>query len=189
MKCSKKAMVASFVLFATLTGAAAQASAPKQTSQAEESVSAKATNNRELRRLGAYVGILGDPHPTGIGLNIAYNVLKFMRASIGFGKVSTASVSLDGSGIAAVEESQTTIGFATKWMMPDWNLTPAVTLGYSHVSLSDGMVFADYKASNIYTGLGVDWQAESGFNLGAGLNLSLNGGAPTAPYINVGMFF
>lgn len=189
MKNMQKALVASFVLFTVLSTSAQAAEPSKNLSVSSASASAPA-NNREARRLGAYLGILGDPHPTGIGVNLAYNVLRFMRASVGFGKVSTgASISVDGSGASVSEESQTTIGFATKFMMPDWNLTPAVTLGYSHVSVSDGMlVVSDYKSNNIYTGIGADWQAESGFNLGAGLNISLNGGAPTAPYINVGYF-
>lgn len=189
MKNNMKAMVASFVLFSTFNLTVAQA-APTQSSTSEQSVSSK-TSNRDMKRFGAYLGILGDPHPTNVGINIAYNVLQFMRASVGFGKISTgASISMDESGnFAASEESQTTIGAAVKFLMPGWNLSPSVALGYSHISLSEGMINPDYKSSNLYAGLGADWQAASGFNLGAGLNLSLNGGAPTAPYVNVGVFF
>lgn len=192
MKNTKKAMVASLIVLSlTAASVASAANDPRKNTSTSEASASRAENNREMKRLGAYLGILGDPHPTGIGLNVAYNVASFMRASVGFGKVTTgAAISMDGNGnIAADESSTTTIGFATKFMIPSWNLTPSASLGYSHISISDNTIVADYKSSNIYLGLGGDWQAESGFNLGAGLNLSLNGGAPTAPYINVGVFF
>jgi hypothetical protein len=145
-------------------------------------------SNRSDRKLGAYVGILGDPHPTAFGINAAYNVTDYLRASIGYGSVSVSSISV-GSGISIDEQSISTFGLAAKFLMPGWNISPAATVGFSFLSLSDGFTSEDYKTSNLYLGLGADWQMQSGVNLGAGMNLSLNGGAPTAPYINVGMFF
>jgi hypothetical protein len=146
-------------------------------------------NHRGDRRLGAYLGILGDPHPTVVGFNVAYNVLDYLRASAGFGKVTVSTFDLNDSGIGVTESSLTTFGVAGKFLVPGWNLSPAATVGLSFVSIDEGITATDYKSTNLYLGLGGDWQAASGFNLGAGLNLSLNGGAPTAPYINVGMFF
>jgi len=145
------------------------------TGNQNQSTSTVTPDNRLTKRLGAYVGVLGDPHPTLFGFNVAYNVLDYLRASIGYGSVSVGDLSL------------TTIGAAAKFMVPGWNLSPTGTLGYSHVSMN-GFV-ADYGENNIYVGLGGDWQAGNGFNLGAGFNVSLNGAAPTAPYLNVGMFF
>jgi hypothetical protein len=190
MKNTVKVLVTSFVLFSALHAVAQAAEPSKNLSVSRASVSDQ-ESNRDVRRIGAYLGILGDPHPTGIGFNVAYNALSFLRASVGFGKISTgASISMDGAGtIATAEESQTTIGAAAKFMVPGWNLTPAVTVGYSHISVTEGMfTLSEYKSNNIYTGIGVDWQADFGLNLGAGMNLSLNSGAPSAPYINVGYF-
>jgi len=148
-------------------------------------------SNRLDHRLGAYLGILGDPHPTILGLNVAYNVTDFLRASAGAGQVSaTSSLSIanDGS-VSSQTQSMTTLGVAAKFLVPTWNLTPTASLGYSHISITDGSVFTDYKSNNLYVGIGGDWQAKSGFNLGAGMNISMNGAAPSAPYINVGYFF
>lgn len=148
----------------------------------------KLSENRLNKKLGAYLGILGDPHPTVIGVNVAYNVNEYLRASLGFGKISASTIDLnDPTGFT--DTSMTTIGAAAKFLMPGWNFSPSASLGYSHVFFDGMLADADYKSNNIYLGLGGDWQAESGFNLGAGLNVSINGGAPTAPYINVGMFF
>ena len=146
------------------------------------------TENRMLKRFGAYLGILGDPHPTLVGFNVAYNVNDYLRASVGFGKVTVSSIDLTGSS-GITDTSLTTIGAAAKFLMPGWNLSPSATLGYSHIAFDGVLADNDYKSSNLYFGVGGDWQAASGFNLGAGLNVSINGGAPTAPYMNVGMFF
>jgi hypothetical protein len=185
MKLKTQTLMTLSVLAALFTQTQSFAAPAQMTSTTDISA-----DNRISRRLGAYLGILGDPHPTVVGVNVAYNLTEYLRASVGFGKVST-STAVVGSGFSLTTEDQsmTTIGAAAKFLMPNWNLSPAVTVGYSHISLADGMVFSDYKSSNVYLGLGADWQAESGFNLGAGLNLSMNSGAPTAPYINVGMFF
>lgn len=172
--------------------ALSHSSAQAEPLHAGQSSSAFAGENRIAHRLGAYVGILGDPHPTVAGINFAYNVNEFMRASVGFGKVSVSSgVTVSGGGfsISTEDQSMTTLGAAVKFLMPNWNLSPAVTVGYSHVSIDEGIQLADYKTNNIYLGLGADWQAENGFNFGAGMNLSMNSAAPSAPYINVGMFF
>jgi len=190
MKTAKATFVA-LTLAIMITGAHASATTNPNTSTSKQTV--PADDNRMNRRFGAYVGILGDPHPTNFGFNVAYNLADFLRASVGFGKISAPSVSVssDGSNVSIgdSDSSMTTIGAALKYLVPGWNLSPTATLGYSHVSISGDMVAIDYKSSNIYLGIGGDWQAASGFNLGAGMNLSLNSGAPTAPYINVGMFF
>ncbi len=147
-------------------------------------------SHRSDKKMGAYLGLLGDPHPTVLGINVAYNALDFMRASIGFGQVSVSSLSVDGNGNFGTEEtSMTTVGVGTRFFVPGWSLTPTAGLGYSHVFLSSNTVSSsDYKANNIYLNAGFDWQAASGFNFGAGMNVSVNDGAPSAPYINLGYF-
>jgi hypothetical protein len=151
------------------------------------------TENRSSKRMGVYVGVLGDPHPTLAGVNLAYNLSPMMRASVGYGKVtvSSAAISITDDGISgsSTEESMTTLGAAMKFLVPGMNLSPSATVGYSHIALSDNLIIEDYKANNFYLGLGADWQGESGLNLGAGMNLSMNGAAPSAPYFNLGYFF
>jgi len=146
------------------------------------------SENRISKRFGAYLGILGDPHPTVVGVNVAYNVFNYLRASIGFGKISATTIDLSGSN-GLTETSMTTLGASAKFLVPGWNLSPSASLGYSHISFNGLLADSDYKTNNFYLGIGGDWQAQSGFNMGAGLNVSLNGGAPTAPYLNIGMFF
>ena len=159
------------------------------TNRLDSETKAVSEDHRAEKRLGTYLGILGDPHPTVLGANVAYNWLPFLRASLGFGQISVTSMSFNQNGFATEEKSMTTIGTAAKFMVPGWNLTPTASLGYSHVFFSEGITSTDFRANNIYMGFGGDWQAESGFNMGAGLNVSLNGAAPSAPYLNLGMFF
>ncbi|MBC7397358.1 MAG: hypothetical protein H7333_07930 [Bdellovibrionales bacterium] len=176
---------------ATLLLALLSSSAVASTnSEAGTSVTSVELSHRSDKKMGAYLGLLGDPHPTVLGLNIAYNALDFMRASIGFGQVSVSSLRVNQNGQLATEEtSMTTIGVGSRFFVPGWSFTPTAGVGYSHVFLSSNAVsISDYKANNIYVNAGFDWQATSGFNLGAGMNVSVNGAAPTAPYINLGYF-
>jgi hypothetical protein len=147
-------------------------------------------SNRSEKKIGAYLGILGDPHPSIVGFNVAYNALDFMRVSVGYGQITESSLSFTNQGLTTTESKMTTIGTAVKAFVPGWNLTPTAGLGYSHVSVSNNLSFAkDYKSNNLYFNIGGDWQAASGLNAGIGLNVSINGAAPTAPYLNLGYFF
>ncbi len=177
-------IIAAVLTYGSITSAATAHPANQSTAESA------ASDNRSLNKLGAYVGILGDPHPTLLGFNVAYNALDYMRVSAGFGQVSVSTLSLSNAGLTTESTSLTTLGLGTKFMMPGWNFTPTVGFGYSHISITSTAVMPiDYKANNYYTNFGFDWQASTGFNLGGGLNVSLNSGAPTAPYINVGYFF
>lgn len=186
MKTNQRTKILTLALMLASALAAAQSTfaATPGTSEAR----ASDLSNRSDRKWGAYLGVLGDPHPTAFGINAAYNVTDYLRASVGYGRFSTGSISI-GNSVSIEEESVSTFGVAAKFLMPGWNISPSATVGFSFIGLSDGFVSEDYKTSNLYLGLGGDWQMASGFNLGAGLNLSLNGGAPTAPYLNIGMFF
>lgn len=198
MKTQKQMIVTSLIVgiltFASVTAQAApkasQQIAPQSIAK-EDTSSSLELSHRSEKKIGAYLGILGDPHPTVLGMNAAYNLFDFMRVSVGMGKVSVTTMTLNNSGFATEEKSITTLGIASKFLVPGWNVTPSIGLGYSHVFLSDGLSLdnTDYKANNIYTSLGVDWQSQGGFNLGAGANVSINGAAPFAPYINLGYFF
>lgn len=148
-------------------------------------------SNRDEKKFGAYLGILGDPHPTVLGINVAYNVNDYLRASAGFGQITvTSGISIDDSGMSTQETTMTTVGTGAKFFVPGWSLSPTAGLAYSHVFMSgDNTDIIDYKSNNFSTSLGFDWQTRGGFNMGGGMNLSLNDAAPTAPYINLGWFF
>jgi hypothetical protein len=145
-------------------------------------------SNRMKNRLGAYLGLLGDPFPTIIGVNVAYNIFDFMRATGGFGQVS-ASASFGGAEVSA---KATTFGLGTRFFVPGWSLSPVGGLSFAAVSVSGSGVsvnnFSD-SGSHVYATLGADWQAASGFNVGVGYNISFKSGIGGMPYINLGWFF
>lgn len=81
-------------------------------------------------------------------------------------------------------------------MVPDWNFSPVVGLSWATVSVTfsgsvTGGTVGGFGASgsHLYATFGVDWQTGSGFNLGAGYNLSLASGVGGLPYINLGWYF
>jgi len=144
-------------------------------------------SNRMLRKAGVYLGLIGDPFPTLVGVNLAYNLTDFMRASAGLGRVSAT--------LGTAEASATTVGASAKFFMPGWNLSPVAGLGFAYVSVSQTGAAAvsvsnfGSSAAHVYASLGVDWQAASGFNVGAGYNLSFKSGVGGLPYVNLGWYF
>lgn len=144
------------------------------------------TSNRMKRRAGGYVGLLGDPFPTLVGLNVAYNVFDFMRATVGLGKVSAS--------VGTAEATATTIGGGARFFVPGWSFSPVVGLSTAYVSVSqtDGMSISvknfETSGMHLYGTVGFDWQSPSGFNVGAGYNLSFKSGVGGLPYINLGWY-
>lgn len=150
-----------------------------------------AESNRVRRRFGVYAGFFGDPFPTIIGLNAAYNALDFLRLTAGFGQVSS-SLSLGGQDASA---TATTFGAGARFLVPGWSLSPMAGLSFAYVDVtqSGGMTmtvnnFAT-SGAHVYGSLGLDWQASSGFNVGAGYNLSFKSGVGGQPYLNLGWYF
>ena len=153
-----------------------------------ELTSSLPNDNRTHTKFGTYLSILGDPAPTLVGINAAYNLTDFLRLHAGYGQVSvTDSVSLNGSQFTSSTASMTTLGGGALAMVPGWNLTPVAGLSYSHVFLSGSGIFS-VSPDNVYATVGVDWQAHSGFNLGAGFNMAL-AGQSSGGYVNLGWFF
>jgi hypothetical protein len=148
---------------------------------------------RMEHRLGLYIGY-DDPAPATVGINAAYNITDFLRASIGWGKETvTTGISLDQNGVSTTEATENTIGIAAKAMMPGWNLTPTLGLGWAHVALSgagnnlaDG--FSGDGGSHVYFTGGADYQAKSGLNAAAGVRTSLKSGVGTSVYVTAGWF-
>lgn len=157
------------------TGYAATAPAGKTTSTE--------VSNRVKNSLGAYLGI-GEPSPTLIGLNVAYNVTDFLRVGAGYGSLKFQ--------MGSVEASASTFGFGVRGMMPGWNLTPTVGLHFAHVSYTGDRIldvggFTE-SGSHLYGSIGADWQTEGGFNLNAGYRYSFKSGIGGGAYLGAGWF-
>lgn len=148
------------------------------------------SSHRMNRRAGMYLSY-GDPYPTVIGVNAAYSVTDFLKAQLGFGKISVAS-GIDFTTGAVTEASATTIGLGVKGMVPGWNFTPTVGLHWAHVSYSGaGLLkvggFQD-SGSHVYGSLGFDWQTAAEFNLTGGYQFSFKSGIGGGVYLGAGWF-
>lgn len=145
-------------------------------------------SNRSEKKFGTYLSILGDPSPTLVGINAAYNVSDLIRLNAGLGRVS---VSAEGFGVDQ-SASLTTIGVGAKAMMPGWNFTPVVGLDVAYAIYSGNMGLEvnglEKTGINPYATLGFDWQSKGGFNIGGGYSISFVG-ADAAPHLNIGWFF
>ncbi len=182
---------------------------PPQKTEAKTSVRALTpASNRMAKRFGAYVSVLGDPSPTLVGINGAYNITDYLRATAGLGYVSTSLT----MGSSVSEASLTTFGGGIKAMMPGWNLTPIMGLNVAYAAFSSKStqpkkIPGSYTESvagandpelevnglkesqiNPYLTVGADWQDKSGFNAGLGIQLSFIG-ADATPYFQLGWFF
>lgn len=139
--------------------------------------------SRMNRRLGIILGV-GSPSPGLFGANVAYNVLSALRAEVGLARLTTS--------LFGEESSSTTFGFGAKGFMPGWKLTPTVGLHFATFSTTTSSEFFGTSSttggSHVYTTLGLDYQAASGFNLGVGYAMSF-GGKGSSAFINLGWFF
>lgn len=134
---------------------------------------------RTSKKLGMYLGI-GDPCPTVLGINLAYNVTDFLKASVGYGSISVLGASAK------------TLGAGIRGLVPGWNVSPTVGLHWAHVSY-DGPGIIEVggfkeSSSHIYTTLGVDWQTGAGFNLNGGYHYSFKSGIGGGIYLGAGWF-
>ena len=177
-----KLLIASLFCVLPVTGFAVKAPSKVNVSTEEVGV----TSNRMLRKAGVYLGVLGDPFPTLLGVNLGYNLTDFMRATAGLGRVSAT--------IGTAEASATTLGAGTRFFVPGWSLSPSAGVSFAYVSVSQSggaaVTVGNFTKSqaHIYANIGVDWQAASGFNVGAGYNLSFMG-VGGMPYLNLGWYF
>ncbi|MBY0469778.1 hypothetical protein K2X30_01330 [bacterium] len=158
---------------------------------AAEGTSSSQVSDRMTNKVGIYLGV-GDPAPTLLGVNVAYNVFDFMRATAGFGQLTTTS-GIDLTTGNTTQASSTTIGFGSRFFVPGWSLSPTAGLHFASVSYSgNGSVTVggfQRSGSHVYGSLGVDYQAKSGFNASAGMTMSFASGVGTAFYVNAGWFF
>jgi hypothetical protein len=158
----------------------------------ETTVSTKAEapqSNRQLKKIGAYLGIGGDPAPTVVGLNAAYNITDYLRLHAGYGEVEvTSKISFTNTGITASTKKMTTLGAGALATVPGWSISPVAGLAYSHVFTSGDGEF-DVANNNVYGTVGVDYTNDAGMNIGVGYNLFLTEKAQSGAYVNLGYFF
>lgn len=144
-------------------------------------------------KLGANVG-LGDPFPGLIGLNLAYNLTEDIRITAGYAEVEvTTSISFTESGVASESIKAQTYGVGGQYLFTDWAVRPTAGLHAGYFSVSGEGEFSvngfDKSTAHIYSNLGFDWIADSGFHAATGLNLAMIGGSGSGFYANLGYFF
>jgi hypothetical protein len=156
------------------------------------SVSMKAPDD-SVRHYGVYVG-LGNPYPTLLGINGAYNLDKDLRFSAGYGQIEvTSGIAVNGSSVSESKTTASTYGVGAEYLFSDWPVRPLLGLHAGYLSVSgDGDISLNSMKKNsafMYTNAGFDWIAKSGFQAGAGIDVAMLGGSGAGFYINSGYFF
>jgi hypothetical protein len=148
-----------------------------------EQTSVSEASNRTKYNIGADLGV-GAPSPGLIGLNANYNVFDYLRANLGYSKISVSGF--------GVESSATTLGMGAQALIPGWSLSPAVGLHYGHIIYSgDGTLqVGGFKKSggHIYGSAGIDYQSSTGFNFGLGMIRSFRAGIGSSGYLRLGWY-
>ncbi len=152
----------------------------------------KLESSRMKNKMGSYLSI-AEPVPSVIGVNLAYNITDFLRATAGYGKVSvTSSISFSGSSAVVNEATATTIGMGLKGFVPGWDFSPTAGLHFANISYSgaSGLEIGGFKesGSHLYTSIGFDWQAENGLNINGGYRHSFKSGIGGGFYLGAGWF-
>lgn len=146
----------------------------------EGELSASVPSHRATRKLGI-LAALNDPVPAVWGVSIGWNVTELLRLTAGTGGFSS---DYDMGGFVLKTRS-VTYGAGARLMVPGWNLTPIVGLGWATIS-TEG--FTD-DSNHFYATAGVEWQTSLGLTLGAGYDQSFDSKIGGLPYLNVGWFF
>jgi hypothetical protein len=134
------------------------------------------------------LGVLAEPFPSFASLNVSYNATEFVRVFAGAGTLTFLGESL-GGGVKYIFSPERPVSFVAG-------------LGLSRSSLNgllDSIFGGDVTSPQVIWSQtlsgGIDWQTESGFNLGLGLNwmyLSTSSeavGTRVLPYLTLGWFF
>lgn len=174
------------LLISGLAGFAASAEDVGQTA-------APASSAKPDKQFGAYVGI-GNPYPSIVGVNAAYNITPNFRATAGYGEVEvTTSISFSGSSVSSEKITAKTYGLGLDYLIMDGAFTPVVGLHGGYFDVQGKGTFSvqgvEKSTALAYSNVGIDWIAGNGFNLGTGLNVALVGGSGASFYGNIGYFF
>jgi hypothetical protein len=186
--------IASLSLLAALPAAALASDTPVEGTANSSAVEMKGLSNRSANKLGIYLGV-GEPAPTLAGVNVAYNVLDYLRLSAGYGKLTvTSGLAYNGNTgeLSTQESSITTMGVGARAFVPGWSLTPSAGVHFAHVSYTGNGLAAhgfEESGSHVYSTLGLDWQAKSGFNASLGVAHSFKSDVGNSAYLTIGWFF
>ncbi len=138
-------------------------------------------SSRHFHPLGAYASLWGDPYPSNVGVNIAYNVEDWIRINIGVGSNTPGqNFKID------------TVGAGVKLLVPTWSLSPTLGINLANSSgnsSSQKSVFGfDPNGTRAYANAGLDWQTNLGVYIAAGYAQSLRTGEGGSFYANAGIF-
>ena len=141
-------------------------------------------NNRSAHKLGITFSYFGDPFPSLLGANLSYNLGSLMRIRAGYGNINISNPLISSYGAGGI------------LFIPGLNLSPFLSAGWSRISSTWNANVGFYdlmeistNTSHLYLGVGLDWQAKSGFNLSVGYNYSAKPGIRGLPYVSAGWFF
>jgi len=132
--------------------------------------------SREIRPIGVYVHVLGEPFPSIFGVHHGLNLLRFLRLNAGYGMTRDLKTMLIGGG--------------AKLLLPGFNLSPFLGLNGARLNNSDAKISTGslQNTNLVYAGVGLDWQTSFGLNLSFGFNYSFTVGAGL-PFFGFGWFF
>lgn len=145
------------------------------------------------KNIGVYAG-LGNPFPSLIGLNAAYNVNENLRAVIGYGEIEvTTSIGFNGTSFTSSTTKATTYAAGADYLFTDWAVRPIVGARAGYFDIAGDGEFSvqgfDESMFLAYANAGMDYLGSSGFYFGAGMNASFVGKTASSFYANLGYFF
>ncbi|OFZ22114.1 MAG: hypothetical protein A2X94_08800 [Bdellovibrionales bacterium GWB1_55_8] len=152
-----------------------------------ETEQAAADTARTARPFGFYVGAASEPWPSILSINLAYNVLDQLRITAGTGTMFFGSS--QGAGIKYIAMPEKPVSLIAGINVARTRISDFLSGGFG---LQPG---ADEIMWNTNVNFGIDWQAQNGFNLGAGLTwMNYQDPADTIgttvfPYLNIGWFY
>lgn len=154
---------------------------------------ASTTSLRMEKPYALTIGI-GAPMPSIGGLNFGYNIRDWVRPQIGYGEIEvTTGISFGETSINLERKKATTISAGADFMVPGWNLTPVAGLHVANLSMEGKgqLEVQGFKKSgtHVYSNIGLDWQAQSGFKIGGGYQVVLSGPSASGSYLNAGWSF
>jgi hypothetical protein len=177
----------------TMTVVCVTSAQAEETSKDVSSVSTHQESKAPAKKYGVYASI-GNPYPTLLGVNAAYNINSNLRATVGYGEVeATSSLTFDDNGFHEEKVTAKTYAAGAEYLFLNSPVHGIVGLraGYFDVSGKGKIEIDGFKKSTgyVYSNAGIDWIGESGYQVGAGMNVSLVGASGAGFYLNSGYFF
>ncbi len=165
--------------------------------------SASFAQSRGKSRFGLAMGILSDPAPSIIAYQAKLNLTEWLQIHVGYGSITATGSGSTVDGVASSGSGTvTTMGAGAKiFLLSGGNFSPYVGGGYSLINATgdfaiNGQTIAtgSGKLSSTYASVGLDHQANIGFNIGAGVHYfftptELKTVVKYLPHVYFGWFF